>query len=122
MREAIAINRAVRSRHNEGVSLGDLALLLTLQGRAQEALPLFQQALVIAREIRHRKYEGIHQLDLALCYGALGRWQEAAESWRAGASCLREIGLHAPVESKRSAMREACAKAGVPPLDAPLPA
>ena len=73
-------------------------------------------ALAIHRETRIRRFEGAHSCDYALCLLALKRL-EAQDVWRRGAEFLKELGDTVQLQHLTTEMREACAKAGVPPFD-----
>ena len=54
---------------------------------------------------------------LLICLLARGRVREAAGSWREGAAIARSLSDVHGLEGRIAAMREACAKAGVPPFE-----
>lgn len=114
--QALAIHREVGNRTFEGLGLGNLANLYDETGRRDEAESTFRQALTIHRETKNRRFEGIHTCDYALCLAAR-QGANARELWRVGAELLKEVGDKDAVEQKTAKMREACAKAGVPPFD-----
>jgi hypothetical protein len=53
----------------------------------------------------------------ALCFIAAHQRAEAARAWQQGAGILRDMCEFERLEQLTAAMREACAKAGVPPFD-----
>ncbi|MBE7491776.1 MAG: tetratricopeptide repeat protein [Planctomycetes bacterium] len=116
-REALGIYRQTGSRGSQGVALGNLASLLTLQERFEEARSLFDEALAIHREVGSLRFEGVHTCELALLLMQQGRLSEARATWSHGASLLARSHSRSVLADEVKAMREACARAGVPPLD-----
>ncbi|MBZ0136775.1 MAG: tetratricopeptide repeat protein [Planctomycetes bacterium] len=117
--QALAVYREVGDRRVEGNTLGNLAIVYQDTGRMQQAEATYEQALAIHREVGNRRFEGVHNCDFARCLLALGREADAARQWQQGAAILRELGDNTELESKTTAMREACAKAGIEPFDVP---
>ena len=105
------------NRRGEGVALGSLANAYRDSGRIEESERAYQQALAIHRQIGHKRFEGIHLCDYALLRLDRGRLRQARNDWRSGARILRSVGDSFELQGKTNAMREACAKAGVPPFD-----
>ncbi|KAF0243693.1 MAG: hypothetical protein FD180_3163 [Planctomycetota bacterium] len=117
LQEAIAIHREVGNPRSEGIGFGNLARLFAETGRVDESLRTFEKALDFHARVGNRRFAGIHGCDRALALLAAGRADEAREAWRKSAATLREIGDTQDLEFAVRAQREACAKAGVAPLD-----
>ena len=113
---ALAIHRETGNRRSEGITLGNVAILYLVTGRMDKSERTFEQALAIHRETRSRRFEGGHTCEYALCLLALKR-ADAGKVWRSGAEILSEIGDATLLEQQTTAMREACADAGVAAFD-----
>jgi tetratricopeptide (TPR) repeat protein len=114
--QALTIHREVGNRRSEGITLGNLSNVYRDAGLLEEAERACQQALAIAREVGNRRFEGIH-----LC--ALGMLElerqpgRARQVWRQGAAILQELNDTGQLEHQAMAMRESCARAGLPPFE-----
>jgi hypothetical protein len=91
-------------------------VLLGTTGRQARAEAMFGEALSIHRETGNRRFEGVHECSWAKLQLA-GDLDGARARWRRGAKILDELKDSGTLAIVARAMREACAKAGVPPLD-----
>jgi tetratricopeptide (TPR) repeat protein len=115
--QALAIAREVSDRRAEGIALSNLAIVYHETGRPERAERIYEQALAIHREIGNRHFEGLQMCACATYLALQNRPEQARECWQSGAAILRELGDTAEFERLKKAMRQACAKAGLPPLD-----
>jgi hypothetical protein len=67
--------------------------------------------------VTNRHTEGSHLCEYGLCLLDLSGPEQASRTWRQGAAILTELKDSAELQRKTWRMREACAKAGVPPFD-----
>lgn len=130
--QALTMHREVGNRRGGGIALGNLAGLYLKSERLEDAERSYRQALATHRQTKNRRFEGLHTCGYGLCLLALkrtdstlsagsgqasSRQADAREVWQRGAKILKGVGDKTLSEQQASAMREACAKAGVEPFD-----
>jgi tetratricopeptide (TPR) repeat protein len=74
------------------MTLGNLANLDALTGRAEEARALCEQALAIHQELGNRREEGATLTNLASVLASLGRVAEARDAFARALRISREVG------------------------------
>jgi tetratricopeptide (TPR) repeat protein len=77
--QAIAIDRELGDRPNEGMALGNVALLHTIAGNVSEAFSCYEQALAIHRETGNRRFEACELGNLGSLVYELGNLAAAAQ-------------------------------------------
>jgi tetratricopeptide (TPR) repeat protein len=113
-KRAVGILREVGAKFALGPALGEQAVLFRETGRPQLALASAQEAVSLHCATGNRLAEASDGCELALCLLAAGRHDEAARTWAQAAPALQASGFAYALEEKLAAMRETCAKAGVP--------
>ena len=73
------IERAVKDRAGEGITLNSLGNAYRLLGRYEKAIEYNEQALAVLREVNDRADEGLALTNLGIAYGGLGRHEKAVE-------------------------------------------
>ncbi|MCC6466026.1 MAG: tetratricopeptide repeat protein [Planctomycetes bacterium] len=116
-RAALAISREVHDRAGEGICIGALGGIRALEGDLHGGIRELEEALAIHREVRNHEYCGTHLCTLADLFVEAGRVEDAQRAWREGVALLRVHGSAGVLERRIPSMREACVKAGIPPLD-----
>ncbi|MBE7493258.1 MAG: tetratricopeptide repeat protein [Planctomycetes bacterium] len=101
--------------------LANLAALYRATERLALAEQTFEEALRIHARTGERRLEASCMCEAALCHLALGRIERAAAMWHAGVKVLAQIPAPEDLRLHRASMREACARAGVPPFDEGAP-
>ena len=71
--QAVAIEREIGDRRNEGTALGHMGQCYRHLGQATRAIDYQEKALVIAREASDRRSEGLALGELGSCYKNLGQ-------------------------------------------------
>ena len=115
--QALEIARAAKDRVGEGICQGALAGLCIHGGETRSGIQQLLGAIEIHREVGNREYEGVHLCTLATLLLAERRLEEARAAWNEGIAILGKFGSAGTLERRYAPMREACAKAGVPPFD-----
>ena len=116
-RRSLDISREVGNLDGECLILTDLATMNHQTGRLEQAREYSFQAVAAARRLGSPLVSGRRLCKLALTLLELKCHQEAEEVWREGAASLKTGTDSIEVDRLSAAMREACAKAGVPPFD-----
>jgi tetratricopeptide (TPR) repeat protein len=88
----LAQTDSTTSRRAESIELNNRGRQLLSLGRAQEALPLFEQALVIVRDIGERQGEGVILNNIGLVYRNLGQYERALEFFEQALAIRTEVG------------------------------
>lgn len=114
---ALALHRDLGSRRFEGVVQSNLAELYRETGRPELSEEVFGQALVALRESGDRCMEGAALCMRAVLQAVRGRPDSAREDWCAGVDLVTKAGSAILLERLIPAMRKACRRAGIPPLD-----
>ena len=117
--EVLAWSRSAGQLRTEGHALTALAGLYHYTGRLDLAERTFHEAIALDHEVSNRGAEGDHRCAHALLQLKLQAHEEARAEWCRGIALLREAATAAEVDKAIGKMRDACAAAGVPPLDAP---
>lgn len=115
-RQALNISLKVGDRYGEGAAYGKIARYQTESGSSPENLKLLEQAIEIDRELGDREYEGVHLIWLAAVHLHLDNRELAVSFWSSGMSLLQESEDTKGIERETEAMREICARLGVPML------
>ena len=117
--QSLAGLRELGNRRTLGTTLGEYAVLLRETGRAAQALAAAEEAVAIHRTEVHRLAEASDGCELALCQLACGMHEKARATWTHAAPALAATGIAYALDEKVTAMREACAAAGIPPFESP---
>lgn len=117
LRQSLALMASAGEYRRQGSVLRALALIEAETGRAQHAAQHAQEALAIFLRHGDARNEAITRCYCAVVEVQSGRRQLAQDYWQEGTAGLRAHGDAAELERLRGVMREACARAGVPPLE-----
>ncbi len=91
--EALDLSRTIGYRYGEGLSLGNLAMLRTFQGRTGLALELYEQAAQVFDTLGVSRAKAIVKSNLAeFSAGYLGERDEAAKLYTQAAALSRSVG------------------------------
>jgi tetratricopeptide (TPR) repeat protein len=114
---ALQINCENGNRRLEGIVRGNLGALHRQIGNLELADSLMAKALEIAHAVQDRRSVGIYLCERAFIKIAGRQLEGARRDWRDGMAALKVLKATRELEEKAAIMREACAKAGVPPFD-----
>ena len=90
--KALAINRQIGNRGEEGIHLGNLGCCYSSLGQVERAIGLHEQALAIKREVGNRREQGITLSNLGHCYTLLGHIELAIGLHEQALDIMREVG------------------------------
>lgn len=120
LHQSLALMASAGEYRRQGAVLRALALIEAETGRGLAAEQHAGKALEIFRRHGDLRGEAITRCHLAVIETLAGRRQEAQEHWQAGTAGLRAHADTAELGRVWEMMSEACARAGVPPLDGTL--
>ena len=89
--QALAVNKKIGDRRNEGVCLGNLGNVYLDLGEVEKAIVFYEQALEIEREIKDRRNEGNALGNLGNAYLNLGEVEIAIDYCEKALKILGEI-------------------------------
>lgn len=115
--DALVILKEVGDRRAEGIVVGNIAGLYGETGREELAEATYLEALDIHRQSGNRRWEGLNGCHFALFLVSIGRRADAVPRWTAGIAIVRDLQDHRQMDTLLAAMRDACSKAGAPPLE-----
>ena len=92
MYRVLDVARQAGNRRYESLMLGNLAQVLTDQGKFEQAEPAFQRALQLCRETGNRTSEGLQLVNLGSLYRCTGRDEQAEPVLQQAYEVLRSIG------------------------------
>ena len=89
---ALEINKQIGNRAEEGINLGNMAIISHSQSENEKALEQYAKALDIHREIGNKRFEGIILSNIANVYQNQGEVEKALDHYTQALDIHREIG------------------------------
>ncbi len=90
--KALAIDKEIGDRRNEGIELGNLGLAYSHLGQVEKAIQFYEKALAIAQEIGDRGGEGAWLGNLGNAYSDLGQVEKAIQYYEKALAIAQETG------------------------------
>lgn len=116
-RQALDMLRKAGCKREYGITTGNLAFLYMQNKRPQEAERAYEEALAIHEEVGNQQFVGTHGTACALLKLHLGKYKLARKTWLDSFRKLAGLVGSSQLDTTIQNMREACAKAGVPPFE-----
>ncbi|MBX3460613.1 MAG: tetratricopeptide repeat protein [Planctomycetes bacterium] len=115
---ALPLVRETGNRRFEGNVLGSLGALLQLMRGPGDAIELLEQAVAIHAEVRNINQLAYHGVTLACALVQVGKRERAQRHYRNAMAHAAALLPAEEIQDFEKQMHEACAAAGIAPLDA----